>query len=633
MGARPLRRDRARGHPGHRRAVGVLLPLTFLLSGCASMPPEGEVKKVKTSQQAEHESRVRVYGVSPQKGEDPQDIVRGFLEATTSDEPEFKTAKEYLTEEAAKAWDPFAGTTVIEGGPTTEPAQPNKPAQAAEPAQAPEAGGGGYTVVVSGTSTARLDSRHTYSPDRGRVSDEFHLTEVKGEGWRIDRLPDGLILGESDFERIYRSVDNFYFAQLGPAAESVSRGEDVLVAHPVYVRSRIDPVAETIRALLEGPNQWLNPVVGTAFPEGTRLARGNSVSLNDSGKVTVRLNGKGAAAGNGRCERMAAQVLHSVQSQASAEIESVSLEGPRGGDMCVLTHEEGELYAPGRLGGRSTRAYLIDAEHRVAAIEPGTRELKVIPGALGSGRVEFRSVGVSRDERQAAAVSRDGRALYVASIGPKEERKDESPVLVSQGVREEDRLSAPSWDGLGDLWVADRDPRNPRLLRLRGGQGEPEEVSVPGLSKNERIESLRISSDGVRIALRVRNADGSSSSLMLGRVEREGTRDDPSVTVAALQRVAPQLEDVVAMSWAGHSELVVVGRESRSVQQLQYVGTDGSTAHQPPLPGINDVEGVAASETGSKPLLAESRYGIVRLPPESNWKTVTENGTAPVYPG
>lgn len=610
-----MRADRRR-----RGGVGALLSLALLLSGCASMPADGQVTPVEPSQRAEQESRVRVYGLSPQKGGEPQDIVRGFLEATTSDEPGFSTAREYLTEDAAKAWDPFAGTTVLERGPVTEGGVPDGARK------------NGSTVMVTGERAARLDTRHAYRPDSGRLTDAFHLTEVEGEGWRIDRLPDGLVLGSSDFERIYRSVDIYYFARLGPGAPSVNRGQDVLVAQPVYVRSRIEPVADTVRALLEGPTDWLDPVVRTAFPDDTLLARRNSVTVQDSGAVTVRLNRAGAKAGGARCERMAAQVFHSVQSQASSKVTSVALRGA-GGEICALDGGEARAYAPGRLDG-TISPYMVDAEHRVATIDGASNRPRVVTGLLGSGRVEFRAVGVSRDERIGAAVTRDGRALYVApSLQSPAKGEPAQPVLVSRAVQEENRLSAPSWDGLGDLWVADRDPRDPRLLRLPGGQGEAEAVSVPGLARNERIESLRISSDGVRIALRIRNPDG-TSSLQLGRVEREGTREDPSVTVAALQRVAPQLEDVVAMSWSGPSELVVVGRESRSVQQLQYVGTDGSTAHQPPLPGINDVESVAASESENMPLFAESQYGIVRLtPPDGDWETVSEDGSAPVYPG
>ena len=81
-------------HFRRRRAVTVhLVALVLLLSGCASMPDDGTVDHVDSSHRADPDSQVRVFGVSPQKGERPQQIVRGFLEATTSDEATFSTAK------------------------------------------------------------------------------------------------------------------------------------------------------------------------------------------------------------------------------------------------------------------------------------------------------------------------------------------------------------------------------------------------------------------------------------------------------------------------------------------------------------------------------------------------------------
>ncbi|RLL67159.1 LpqB family beta-propeller domain-containing protein [Streptomyces sp. Z26] len=600
--------------------VAPLAACALLLSGCASMPSGGKVNRVDSSQRAEGESRVRVFGVSPQKDETPQEIVRGFLEATTSDEPRFSTAKEYLTEHAAKKWDPFASTTVLTGGPS------------AHAASGVAGERDGYTVEIAGTRTALVNEWQSYGPAAGAYNANVHLTKLK-EGWRIDKLPDGLVLGESDFERIYRSVDVYYYAQLGPDAGSVSGGRDVLVADPVYLRGRIDPVKETVQALIEGPTVWLDPVVESAFPEGTKLAGGREqhLSLDDSGALRVRLNAKGAGADREQCARMAAQLFHSVQSQASAKVSGVELSGPDGEARCDLSREGAESFEPGRLDGRAAEQYFVDSKHRVASLTGVSEKGKVVEGPLGSGAVQLGSVAVSRDERQGAAVSLDGRALYTASLAGGG-ADPEPPVLLSAAKREQDRLTAPSWDGLGDLWVADRDPEKPRLLRLRGGTEKPEEIEVPALGKDERIESLRVSSDGVRVAMRVRETDG-RSSLQLGRVERHGSRENPSVTVAALRPVAPQLEDVVAASWSGDSELVVVGRESQSVQQLQYVGTDGSTTNQPTLPGINDVTGVASAEDEAKPLLAESEYGIVRLPPDANWRTLPDPGTSPVYPG
>lgn len=601
-----------------RRTVVVqLVAVGLLLSGCASMPDDGSVDRVDSSHRADPDSQVRVFGVSPQKGERPQQIVRGFLEATTSDEAAFPTAKKYLTERKADEWDPFARTSVLSGGPS--------------PAKARQDTGGqrGYTVKVSGTRMAEVDERHAYSPAAGDYSEDFHLSKVGGE-WRIDQLPDGLALGESDFQRIYRPINNYYYARLGADAESIAGGKNVLVADPVYLRRRIDPVTATVEALLSGPSRWFDPVVTSSFPSGTRLAPGQRLSLDDSGALSLRLNAKGAKAGSARCARMASQVLHTVQGQASAKVSRVLLAGPDGDTLCERTREQAEVYEPGRLNGRASRQYFVDGDHRVAAFDGNSDEARPVEGALGRGDKEMGAVAVNRAEQEGAAVSRARRSLYVSRLAEGSELGE--PVLSSKAKSEKDRLTSPSWDGLGDLWIADRDPDKPRLLRLPGGKEKPEEVSVPDLREGERIESLRIASDGVRMALRIRQEDG-KRTLKLGRVQHEGTAEKPKVKVAALRPLAPQFEDVAAASWAGGSRLVVVGRESKSVQQIQYMETDGSASNQPTLPGVNDVTGVAASEDESKPLLADSEDGILRLPPDANWKTLTDSGTSPAYPG
>ncbi|MCH6160604.1 LpqB family beta-propeller domain-containing protein [Streptomyces marispadix] len=598
-------------------AAARLAVLALLLAGCASMPDDGSVDHVDSSHRTESDSQVRVFGVSPQKGEKPQQIVRGFLEATTSDEAAFSTAREYLTDRTSQRWDPFSTTSVVSEGPT--------PGNARRDA----GGGSGFTVQVTGTRVAEVDDKHAYSPSSGDYAEGFHLTKEDGE-WRIDRLPDGLVLGESDFQRIYRPINNYYYAELGTDSESITGGKDVLVGDPVFLRRRIDPVTATVDALLDGPTGWIDPVVHSSFPKGTRLAPRQHLSLDDSGALSVRLNARGAKVSEARCIRMAAQLLHTVQDQASAKVGKVAIAGPDGDTRCERTREQTEDYEPGRLNGRASHQYFVDGDHRVSSFEEGSDDPTPVEGALGKGETEMGAVAVNRAEQEGAAVSRAGRSLYVSRLT--EDAELGEPVLTSKAKHENERLTAPSWDGLGDLWIADRDPDNPRLLRLAGGKEKPEEVDVPGLGEDERIESLRIASDGVRMALHIRQKDG-SRTLRLGRVQRKGTANDPQVTITALRPLAPQFEDVSAMSWAGGSRLVVVGRESGSVQQMQYIETDGSASNQPTLPGINDVTGVAASEDVSKPLLADSEDGIVRLPPDANWKTLTDSGTSPAYPG
>ncbi|GAA2454326.1 LpqB family beta-propeller domain-containing protein [Streptomyces macrosporus] len=604
-------------------ALGVV---ALLLTGCASMPDEGEVRRVNPSHRSDTDSQVRVFGVSPRNGASPWEIVRGFLEATTSDEPDFRTAREYLTDRTAESWDPFARTTVLDGAPRVFSPYNDLTDRRAT----------GSTLEVTGSTVALVDSEHAYRPSEGTYRETFHLVKVDGQ-WRIDRLPDGLVVAESDFQRNYEPVDVYHYADLGPDAGAVTRGRDVLVADPVYLRERIDPVTEAVKAVLDGPTGWLAPVVTSAFPEDTRLVGGVRLSPDDSGTLTVPLT-RGKVGDHERpilvegaqCDRMAAQVLYTVVGQVSSKVDRVRLTVGRGGEeLCAQSREEAEAYAPGRLDGEAGRGYFVDGENRLATVVEGTERTVPVEGPFSAGQIRLGPVAVSRDEQRGAGVSLDGRALYVAPLTADTDLGD--PVLISEAEREADRLTAPSWDGLGDLWVADRDPDGPGLLRLRGGQEEPEKVEVVGLGEG-RIEALRVSSDGVRIALLI-SEDG-RTTLQLGRIEREDADGDvPKATVEGLRPIAPQMEDVVDASWAGGSRLVVVGREAGGVQQLRYTATDGSPASPATLPGLNEVTGVAAAENGEKPLLADTREGIARLSRDGDWELVTDEGSLPVYPG
>ncbi|MDT0445459.1 LpqB family beta-propeller domain-containing protein [Streptomyces johnsoniae] len=606
---------RAPGWARRRRAAVGLLAAVLLLTGCASMPGSGPVQEVQVTPRQEGESQVLVYGVPPEEGMLPQQIVQGFLEAVTSDDVNFDTARQYLTPERAGEWDPFARTTVLAEGPL--PSSPGR-----DPAR----------VELTGDRLATVDETHVYSPEEGTYRATFGLRRVDGE-WRIDALPDGLVMGEPDFRRIYRSVDTFHYANLGSERQRVAEGGDVLVPDPVYVRRRIDPVGDTVRALLDGPGAWYGPVVESGFPEGTSLAD-EPPSIDDSGALSVRLDGVPATWPRERCERMAVQLLHTVQEVASLELTEARVLSAGGSRLCAVSRSE--VPEPGSLDGDVARAYFLDEENRlVSVVEDGTA-VRPVSGALGSVEAELRSAAVSRDGDTAAGVSLDGARLHVASLA--RGGAESELVLESASTGEDAGLSAPSWDGLGDLWVADRGPSGSQLLRLDGGSGEARTVPVTGLGPDERIESLRVASDGVRIALLISDGDG-LATLQIGRIERAGGEgageSEGPVVVNALRTVAPELEDVTAASWAGDSRLVVVGRPSDGVPQLQYVLTDGSSSNAPAIPGPYDVTGVAAAEDESLPLLAETGEDVAQLREDAQWKLITNTGTgsAPVYPG
>ncbi|MEU6176237.1 LpqB family beta-propeller domain-containing protein [Streptantibioticus parmotrematis] len=605
-------RRAGRGPAQRRRALakaGALLACAALLTGCASMPDGSDVTKVGDETRTDSDPQVRVFGVQPQKNEQPMQIVSGFLEAVTSDEADYQTARKYLTGPAAH-WDPFSQITVVSGGPRLT-VQHNDADRLEN----------GTTIALTADQVAVVDRKHSYTPVSATYRTSFHLTQVGGE-WRIDALPDGLVLGDSDFQRIYHSVNMYYYAQLGTNPEGPAK--DVLVADPVYVRRRIDPVTSSVQALLSGPSTWLQPVVDSAFPAGTTL-KGQNLALDDSGRLRVPLSSTAEHASRPSCERMAAQLLFTVQDQSTGQVTSVDVERADGSSLCSMSRDRAQAYAPARVTGSGSQQYFVDDDHRLESVDPDGGTPQPVAGPFGKGQAGLGSVAVSRDEQTAAGVSTDGRTLSVAPLNASGTPKQ---VATSAAHSADEGFTAPSWDGLGDLWVADRDPGDPRLLMWQDGRTT--EVTVPDLS-NGTIEAVKVAADGVRIALLV-NRDG-HTTLQLGRVERSGTATAPQVSVTELRDIAPQLEDVQAASWAGESRLVVVGKQSHGVQQLQYVDTDGSAAYTPTLPGISKVSAVAAFEDQTRPLLVASDEGMFRLPEDGEWKLVSQDGTSPVYPG
>lgn len=608
------------GNGGRRRPARVAAYVgcgALLLAGCASMPDSGDLRDVESTPRAD--SQVRVFAIPPREDAQPAEIVRGFLEALTSDDPKYATASMYLSATAQKTWDPYESTNVLADGPNTELVRP----------AAREDTDDDFLYQLSGNKVATVDAQHAYAPDSGSYTGTVHLTQQQDKQWRIDDLPQGVVMGRSDFERNYDSVNKYYFASNG---SSGTDGQLVTVADPVYVRGEVDPMTEMVRTLLKGPTSWLDPVVTSSFPSGTELKKSvKSLSPDEHNRVTVPLNSKVDRVGQTQCEKMAAQLLYTLQDLTPTGVDEVALQKSDGSQLCDLQESLAEGVASHGTGQAPEYQYFIDGKQRLVRMPSGNgdKQPDPVPGALGEGDTKLRSAAVSRDEDIAAGVSTDGSSLFVGSLVSGSSLGE--AVLHSEGKTADDRLTTPSWDGRGDLWVADRDPENPRLLLLEKGAGEPLVVSAPGL--DGRIEAVRVAADGVRIALIIEK-DG-KSSLQIGRIERDTeSAERPVVSILELRAAAPQLEDVTAMSWAGDSRLVVVGREKGGVQQMAYVQVDGSTPVGTAPSALTGVKEIAASEDEGLPLVAHSEEdGIVRLSSGEQWQTVVKDGTAPVYPG
>lgn len=603
---------RGRRTPGGR-AYAVLGAAGLLLAGCASMPDSGEIRQVQASQGVD--SQVRVFGVPPADKASPADIVDGFLEAMTSDDPQLETARKYLTEDAAKNWKPGSAVTVLSAGLDRYPVQGDKESE--EP-----------RWKVTGKKLATVDERSAYQPETGggRYEEYLQLVQVNKQ-WRIATPPSSLVLSESDFQRIYKPVNKYYFAG------------STLVADPVYVRqrsdpdSRMDPTTQTVQSLLAGPSKWLGPVVTSNFPSGTALREGTkSLSYDGQNTLRVPLNAKADNVAHPQCQKMATQLLYTVKDLTASRLDRVELVRSDGkSSQCSVTGAAAAAIANRALAPE--HQYYVDKDSRLVRMtldvnsEDQQDKAEPAPGPLSTATgFKVTSAAVAYDEKRAAVVSEDGHGLYVVNLTTAGVMPP--PVLTGKSGK----LTAPSWDALGDLWIADPDPQGPGLWRVPGGTGTPQKVDVAGLGSG-KIAALKASSDGVRIALLVER-DGGRKNLFIGRIERpEGKSDASAVSVRELRPAAPQMADVTAMSWAPRGRLLVVGRESGGVVQARYMLADGSMVAAS-LPGATGLSEVAASEDEAQPVVAFSEEdGIVWLPPGAQWRTVAAGGTAPVYPG
>ncbi|MFE2727538.1 LpqB family beta-propeller domain-containing protein [Kitasatospora sp. NPDC059327] len=626
-------RRTSRTEPRLAAVAGVVLG-ALLAGGCAAMPDSGGVSKVELAQDAVDKNlQVRVFPMAPPKGAKPRDLLAGFLDAVTADES-YDTARMYLTDEAAAKWKPDARIQVLS-------ATPSLPSQTVTEAES------SFAAPVSGMVVAEVDAKHSYTFLDGQKDVDFQFAfvrEKKSGEWRIDALPDGVLINETNFRISYRQVDRFFYAADDPSAPGtpVIGSPEVLIADPIYLRRRIDPLTSAAKAVVAGPSDWLAPVARTAFPPGSNVDR---VSIDEARTAHVVLAGVDLG-GTMLCKRMAAQLFYTLADQGKGQVDKVDLKGPRAGAGCQVARGDLPKTGPGALtGSAAQKQFFQRADNGVLVEAQETGDGSAVRGPLGrpqpNGKDPLGTIAVSRDGERAAAIGGKGHQLYLVPLADTGQAMPE-PVLttpVRSGQKDEDGLTSPSWDGRGDLWVVDRDPQNRRVVMVRGNRPP---LTVPVDSPDGQVlQDLKISSDAVRIALVFKDARG-AQSLWIGLVVHGGTREAPTARITGLRRVAPAIAEVSSVSWAEVDQLLVLGKEKGRLQQLHYISTDGSQSSEAPPQGGEGMASAQAAESRvdtmdqAPPVLArQGADGKIYRLVNSQWRELVLNFRASsfIYPG
>ena len=558
--------------------AGVLAALALALTACAGVPSSGPIQQGPVVAPAGEDQLIARIANPPSEGMTPEQVVRGFQEATASPDATYQIARMYLTAQASASWDPSSGVLIYDSSGLTLTVSAS-------------------TVDVVGRTSGTIGATGEYSvaAPGTTLSTSYGMRRVDGE-WRISAPPDGLVLGVADIERGYRSYDLYFYA----------RDFSVLVPTPVTVPVSGSGLATLlVRTLVGGPTPWIAPAVTTAFPEGTHLTV-ESVPIVD-GIAQVDLTPEVLRADDTTRQKLSAQLVWTLRQLPDVSAVQITVNGqplPVPGVPNVQPIDSWPLLDPDAL---STLA-LAHAVDKRGILTLGADSTVSVAAKV---KPDLAMPGISLDSGQVAGLSADRRSLYEA-------RLVDGAVAVRRYTGT--ALSRPSWDRTGAIWVVDR---GVGLVMVKDGKATKVSIAEAQGVTDANLVSAAVSRDGTRIALLV--ARGTRVEPLLARVERSGD----SVRVASPRRVEQVLTEALDLAWADAGTLAVLGTSGAS--SLEVLLLDVGTTRLRRIAAPEDSVSLAAAPGSGRPLLVGAGNSVYRNAAAS-WTKITD-ALSPVYPG
>ncbi|MDO8338143.1 MAG: LpqB family beta-propeller domain-containing protein [Microcella sp.] len=514
-------------------ALTAVLP-AILLAACVQVPFSGPVQpggEVEENIDAEFD----FLPSGPAEGASQEEILAGFLAATTASQNNYRIARQYLAEDAQQDWNPYAGTLVR-----------SREGVVARVDDATLS----YTAAVS----AEVDGLGRYSA-AGEGPQElapFRFVEEEGE-WRIAELQDGILISQQAFPSAFSQHSVYYY---DPAFQN-------LVPDLRWFPTRAEVASRIVRAVLETPTSWLEGAVVSAVPEGTALAALVTVT---GGVAQVDLTDE-------------VLLIDDAQRRALKRQLEASLRNVSNVASVQLTVDQNPVQvADGPLG--------LDVPPQVdARLLVRTEEGF---GFLGASGVE--PVGILSDrviELGATAVTLGPSGTLAAALtdaGVWSVRTGEVPAALLDA---RPGLVAPSVDGYSFLWTATASGAGG--IRATELNGTVHAVEAP-IASGDRVVSIDVSRDDARVLLLLDGGSGprlvvaaiirdvaSNVPVRLGQFEELPIADGTPIDAAWVDevRVAALLSDADGAL----AQLLEIGGRSRSLGRpadaVQLVGGNG----------------------------------------------------------
>ncbi|HEV2798806.1 MAG TPA: LpqB family beta-propeller domain-containing protein [Nocardioides sp.] len=542
---------------GTVRAV-VAAAACALLTGCVSMPTDGPVAEPQVSAATDDEPGIAFNPRPPKAGESAPEIVEGFLEAMKATPIGMTVARQFLSQGTADTWAPEQIITYAEPGTAT----------------------GVTTVRKTLTDVNLYDERGAWQRTQAERILEVGLVQEDGE-WRIESVPDALIVPDSWFDDWYQRASLYYF---DPTSE-------VLVAEPVFAPRGDQLASSLVRGLVTQPPAELQDVVRTYFPAGTR--DGLSVPIVAGGIAAVSLSGDPAAVDDETDRGMLAQLVWTLRQEPQVRAVQLTVggravnlaEGSSQGNL-----DAGDGFDPD--GTRPVRELFALDEGRVVTGLVGSFDDTL--GPLGDGDVPLGSIGVSVSGGHVAGVSTTGTELYVAPT----EAPDGQVSTVVTGATD---LGAPHWDHRDRVWVLDRGAGRATVVVVADGVSTP--VRVPGLT-GRTVTRLLVSRDGTRLVAVVRGRK--TDRVVATRVRHDAAGGilgfTPPQVLPLPEEGSPRIRDI---GWRSPTSISVLRTFTDDLSLVRTVSVDGSP-------------GTVETETGGSTIVRGRMRALVSAPVEGS---------------
>lgn len=586
-----------------RVVVGVLtLCLALAMTGCAGVPSFSAPQAIGTVETPAPRALPK-----PTPGMDSDMLLREFLKATADPSNRHLAARQFLTENASRSWDDAGSALLIDQVVFTETRSANR-----------------ISVQMRADILGSLSDIGVFETVEGALPDPGPIELVKTpEGWRIDKLPNGVFLDWAQFQATYKRYTLYFVDPTGQTT----------VPDPRYLAvSEPDQLAtELISKLIAGPRPELAHSVRNMA--GAPLKLRGPVTRADGGKTGI---GKGYGGARIDLEKLsttdpqsrlllAAQLIWTL---ARADIRGpyvINTDGTPLDDRFAQGWETADVAAtdPGAAAGAAAGLHALVGGSLVSL--DGQRFDRV-PGTFGQ-----------LPDQQSAALSRDGQAIAAVAT-----QRAGAPDMASQlwmgrdggGVMgaEARSISRPTWALDNAVWVV-LDGNNVVRVMTEVATGQPAQVPVDSTAVTAKfpgeITELQLSRDSTR-----------ASMVIDGKVVLAGVEQTPGGEFALTRprRLGYGLGDSVrSLSWRTGDDMVVTRNDPE--HPVSYVNLDGVNSDGPAAGLSMPVSVVAANP--STVYVADVR-GIMALSAsgaeagEQVWTEVRPlmiDGAVPVLPG